>query len=339
MASASIPDILALALPFPVPWRLGHALGNLICGRCDLIRPHSTPTRAAADAAAVADPARPRAAFSPLDAGGCRRRRRSCPVWDLSDLYASPEDPRLDRRSRPGGGGWQGLRRPLRRAAGRRCGGDGLAEAIADYERIEEVLGRPMSYAQLVFAGDAPDPAQRPLLPDRAGAGDGDLVSHLLFFTLELNRLEDAELEREDRRSPALARWRPWLRDLRVFRPHQLSDELEKLLHEKEVTGRSAWNRLFDETVAGMRGAGRRRGADRLGGAEQAVGPRPRGARRPRPRAIGEAFGSRIRLFSLITNTLAKDKEIIDTWRQLPAPRAAPATAPTWSRTRWWTRW
>ena len=80
------------------------------------------------------------------------------------------------------------------------------------------------------------------------------ISSHLLFFTLELNRLEDAALEAEARRSPPrCARWRPWLRDLRVFRPHQLSDELEKLLHEKEVTGRSAWNRLFDETIAGMR--------------------------------------------------------------------------------------
>ena len=64
------------------------------------------------------------------------------------------------------------------------------------------------------------------------------ISSHLLFFTLELNRLDDAALEQK-LADPALARWRPWLRDLRVFRPHQLSDELEKLLHEKEVTGRS----------------------------------------------------------------------------------------------------
>ena len=83
------------------------------------------------------------------------------------------------------------------------------------------------------------------------------ISSHLLFFTLELNRLDEAALEQK-LADPALARWRPWLRDLRVFRPHQLSDELEKLLHEKEVTGRSAWSRLFDETVAGHARAGRR---------------------------------------------------------------------------------
>ena len=102
-----------------------------------------------------------------------------------------------------------------------------------------------------VFSGDAQDPANGRFyqtVQERVTA----ISSHLLFFTLELNRLEDAELERKFAAGGALERWRPWLRDLRVFRPHQLSDEVEKLLHEKEVTGRSAWNRLFDETVAGM---------------------------------------------------------------------------------------
>src|SRR3712207_9122059 len=108
-----------------------------------------------------------------------------------------------------------------------------------------------MSYGQLIFAGDATDPANGRFyqtLQERVTA----ISSHLLFFTLELNRLEEPALEAKLDASLALARWRPWLRDLRVFRPHQLSDELEKLLHEKEVTGRAAWNRLFDETVAGM---------------------------------------------------------------------------------------
>ena len=109
-----------------------------------------------------------------------------------------------------------------------------------------------MSYAQLHV--------QRATAPTRRSASSTSPCSErvtaisadLLFFTLELNRLDDAALEAK-LADPALARWQPWLRDLRVFRPHQLSDELEKLLHEKEVTGRSAWSRLFDETIAGMR--------------------------------------------------------------------------------------
>src|SRR5262249_38279193 len=126
--------------------------------------------------------------------------------------------------------------------------GAGLAAAIAEYERIEEVLGRLMSYAQLLFSGDSTDPGIGRFyqtVSERVTA----ISSDLLFFSLELNRLDDSVLEQKIV-DPALARWQPWLRDLRVFRPHQLGDELEKLLHEKEVTGRSAWSRLFDETMA-----------------------------------------------------------------------------------------
>ena len=89
---------------------------------------------------------------------------------------------------------------------------------------------------------------------------------------------------------PALAHWRPWLRDLRVFRPHQLSDELEKLLHEKEVTGHSAWNRLFDETMAGMRvtvGNESLTVTDAL----NKLSDKDRGVREAAGRAIGAAFG------------------------------------------------
>ncbi|TDH63707.1 M3 family oligoendopeptidase [Dankookia rubra] len=279
--------------------------------------PIPTPTRAAADAAAVAGP-RPvsQTAFSPLDAGEAAGGAK-LPVWDLSDLYASPEDPRLavdlDQAEADG-------KAFSARFAGRLAGlgGDGLAEAIAGYERIEEVLGRAMSYGQLVFAGDAQDPANGRFyqtLQERVTV----ISSHLLFFTLELNRLEDAELDRKLAGSAALRRWGPWLRDLRVFRPHQLSDELEKLLHEKEVTGRSAWNRLFDETIAGM--------TVTVSGEEVTVSAAlnrlsdgDRAVRAAAAKGVSEAFGSRIRLFSLITNTLAKDKEILDNWRSYPRP-------------------
>jgi len=138
---------------------------------------------------------------------------------------------------------------------------------------------------------------------------------------LELNRLEEAVLAAK-LRDPALAHWQPWLRDLRVFRPHQLSDEAEKLLHEKDVTGRAAWNRLFDETIAGLR--------VKLDGRELTVSEalnrlsdRDRAVREAAGRAIGETFQANLRLFGLITNTLAKDKEIGDTWRHYPKPESA----------------
>jgi oligoendopeptidase F len=284
--------------------------------------PNPNQPRSAADSAAGPGPhAAATAVLSPLDVGAPVGAQGSgappLPVWDLSDLYASPEDPALAAdldQAETDGKAFEA------RFAGKLPGlsGEGLAEAIAAYERIEEVLGRTMSYGQLVFAGDAQDPASGRFyqtLQERVTT----ISSHLLFFTLELNRLEDAELDRKIAGSPALLRWRPWLRDLRVFRPHQLSDELEKLLHEKEVTGRSAWNRLFDETIAGMTVpvAGEEL---TVSAALNRLSDRDRSVRAAAAKGVSEAFGSRIRLFSLITNTLAKDKEILDDWRHYPRP-------------------
>ncbi len=238
------------------------------------------------------------------------------PAWDLSDLYPGPDSAPvradLDRAERQ-------AKRFAEAYAGRlaQMGGAELAAAIAEFERTEEILGRLMSYAQLLFSGDSTDPAIGKFyqtVSERVTA----ISTHLIFFTLELNRIDDAVLETK-LADPSLARFRPWLRDLRVFRPHQLSDELEKLLHEKEVTGHAAWNRLFDETVAGMR--------IKLNGEELTVSgtlnklsDSDRSVREAAGRAVGAAFGERIRLFSLITNTLAKDKEIIDAWRHYPRP-------------------
>jgi oligoendopeptidase F len=135
---------------------------------------------------------------------------------------------------------------------------------------------------------------------------------------LELNRLDDGVLQTK-LADPALARWRPWLRDLRIFRAHQLSDELEKLLHEKDVTGHAAWSRLFDETIAGMR---IKVGDEELtvSAALNKLSDRDRAVRAGAGKAIGEAFGHNIKVLTLITNTLIKDKEIIDAWRHYPRP-------------------
>ena len=192
-----------------------------------------------------------------------------------------------------------------------------LAEAMAEYQRIEEIQGRLVSFASLMFSGDGTDPKLGQFyqsVTERVTA----ISSHLIFFTLELNRVDEAALE-DKLRDPALARWAPWLRDLRVFRPHQLSDEVEKLLHEKAVTGRSAWSRLFDETVAGMRVKIRDEDLT-VSAALNKMSDRDRSVREDAAKAIGAAFSDNIRLFSLITNTLAKDKEITDGWRHYARP-------------------
>jgi oligoendopeptidase F len=140
----------------------------------------------------------------------------------------------------------------------------------------------------------------------------------LLFFTLELNRLDDPDLEAK-LADPTLARYRPWLRDTRAFRPHQLTDELEKLLHEKSVAGRAAWVRLFDETIADLRFPFRSKELTEPEALDLLSDKDPE-IRREAAQTIGEVLGKNTRTFALITNTLAKDKEIEDRWRRFPRP-------------------
>ncbi len=238
------------------------------------------------------------------------------PAWDLTDLYPAIDSPRIgaDLDAAEAAAGDFAARYAGTLAA---IAGAELAAALAEYERIEEVLGRVMSYAQLQFAGDGTSGTIGQFMQscsERVTA----ISSHLIFFSLELNRLDDAVLEQK-LADPALAYWRPFLRDIRVFRPHQLSDEAEKLLHEKSVTGSQAWSRLFDETVAGMRIP--------FNDAELTVSDvlnklsdRDRAVREQAGHAIGRAFGDKIKLFGLITNTLVKDKAISDAWRHYPRP-------------------
>ena len=172
------------------------------------------------------------------------------PDWDLRDLYASPDDPRIvaDCRSTE-----EAAKAFASRYQGKlaELPGSDLAGGVEEYEKLQEAMGRLMSYAQLLFSADSENPASGKFyqtISERVTA----ISTDTLFFTLELNRIGEAVLAKK-LQDPALARYAPWLRDLRVFLPHQLSDELERLLLEKDVTGHSAWSRLFDETTAGMR--------------------------------------------------------------------------------------
>jgi oligoendopeptidase F len=238
------------------------------------------------------------------------------PAWDLGDLYPGPDSPEVEAELSAALAEAKAFE--AAHAGGlEQMSGRALAAAIGAYERIEERLGRIMSYAQLLFSGDSTD-AARGKFYQTASERVTAISSHLLFFTLELNRLDEDAIERKFA-DAELARWRPWLRDLRVFRPHQLSDELEKLLHEKEVTGPAAWSRLFDETIAGMRV---KLGSEDLtvSAALNKLSDTDRAVREAAGKAIGTAFGDKLRLFSLVTNTLAKDKEIVDTWRHYPRP-------------------
>jgi oligoendopeptidase F len=238
------------------------------------------------------------------------------PIWDLSDLYPSMDAPdvqrdlgRAEQLAIDFEARWKGR---LANIATGSDGGARFAEAIVQFEELEDLMGRIGSFAALLHAGDTSDPVRAKFygdVNDRLTA----IGTHLLFFPLELNRLDDALVETA-LQAPALARYRPWIEDLRLEKPYQLDDTIERLFLEKSVTGRSAWNRLFDETLASLRFD--------VEGETLTLEPtlnrllHPEEARRKAAaEALAATFGENLRLFTLITNVLAKDKSISDDWR------------------------
>lgn len=241
------------------------------------------------------------------------------PRWDLSALYSGMEDPALaqdlaDAQTQASAfaARYQGKLASLSAAQ--------LAQAIAESEAIDEKLGKAGSYASLLFAANSSDPAIS-RFSQSINERLTDISGDLLFFTLEINRLEEADLE-EKLKDPALAHWAPFLRDTRLFRPHQLSDAVEKVLLEKSVTGAQSWCRLFDETIAALRVTLDGESIS-VGDALNRLSDTDRGVRERAGKAVGAVFADNIRLFALITNTLAKDKAITDNLRQFARPTSS----------------
>jgi len=244
------------------------------------------------------------------------RELGALPQWKLGDLYASPEAPAIEADLARAAVQAKALaQRGKGRLAGLRA--EDLAALVQDYEALQDLLGRIGSYAELVYAGNMSDPENgrfHQTIRERIT----DITAGIVFFTLEINRLEEEPLA-EKLANPALARYRPWFDSVRDFRPHQLSDELERLLHEKSVVGRAAWNRLFDETIAGMRLSveGKDLTVDET---LNLLTNRDGAKRKAAAAALSAGLGGRAATFALVTNTLAKDKEIEDRWRSFPRP-------------------
>lgn len=241
------------------------------------------------------------------------------PRWDLSALYVSMDDPALTRdlaeaekNAKAFAARYQGKLAGLSGAA--------LAAAIAENEAIDEILGKAGSYASLLFAANSSDPAIS-RFSQSINERLTDISGDLLFFTLEINRIDDAALD-EKLKDPALAHWAPFLRDTRLFRPHQLSDDVEKVLLEKSVTGAQSWCRLFDETIAALRVTLDGQSVT-VGEALNRLSDTDRSVRERAGKAVGAVFADNIRLFALITNTLAKDKAVTAGLRHFARPTSS----------------
>lgn len=239
-------------------------------------------------------------------------KKTALPEWNLSDFYSGITDKKIandfartEMLSKSFAKAYQGKVAKLKPAA--------LAKAIAEYELISDLTGKLGSYASLVFAKNMQSPEISQFYQNTSEKLT-TLSSSILFFTLDINKLPDATVK-----NSALKKYAPWLRDVRAFKPYQLSDDLEKLLHEKSVSGRAAWNRLFDETIASLRFP--------YGGKElsepqifEHLSNKDGKVREKAAKVVGEVFKKNAPLFALVTNTLAKDKDIEDKWRGFKQP-------------------
>ena len=241
------------------------------------------------------------------------------PRWDLSALYAGMDDPQLEADLVAAATAAKSFAR-LYQGRLNSLSGAQLAQAMSEFEAIEEKLGRAGSYASLLFAADSSDAAIS-RFSQSINERLTDISTDLLFFGLELNRLEEADLQTK-MQDPALARWQPYLRDVRMYRPHQLGDDVEKVLLEKSVTGAQAWCRLFDETIAALRVTVDGQTMP-VGDALNRLSDTDRAVRERAGKAVGAVFEGNVRLFALITNTLAKDKSISDGLRQYARPTSS----------------
>ncbi len=238
------------------------------------------------------------------------------PVWELSDLFSGPDGDDLEAAFEEVAlqvdafaASYEGKVAEL--------GGESFGQAIVAYESISDLLGRIGSFAQLYQSQNVGD-SDRGRFYQNTVDRMTTLSSRTLFFTLSINRLDDENLESKLSDSVA-ARYRPWLRDLRVYKDHELSDDLERLLHEKYVTGRAAWTRLFDETEAGVRCTVGEEVLTLTEALNRLSDIKPE-RRKSAAKSIGKALGEKGSLFAYITNVMAKDKSIEDEWRKYPRP-------------------
>ncbi len=240
------------------------------------------------------------------------------PEWDLTDLYPAPDSAEIKRDM-----DWleQACANFAADIEGKLATLDaaGLLDAVKRYETIDIVAGRIMSYAGLRYYQITTDSERAKFMADCQDRIT-TYTTPLVFYGLEFNRLDEAHLQTLLAQNADLARYRPVFDRMRAMKPHQLSDELEKFLHDASTVGASAWNRLFDETMAALtfdvEGE-----ALNLEATLNLLTDKDRARREAGSKALSKVFADNVKLFARVHNTLAKEKEIEDRWRKMPTPQ------------------
>ncbi|MEY8098213.1 M3 family oligoendopeptidase [Falsihalocynthiibacter sp. S25ZX9] len=242
------------------------------------------------------------------------------PEWNLDDLYTSEDAPELTRdmawletACADFAAAYEGKLADLDAA--------GMLACVHAYEAIDLIAGRIMSFAGLRYYQITTDSDRAKFMSDTQEKVTV-FTTPLVFYSLELNRLEDESLANMFAENADLKRYKPIFDRQRAMKPHQLSDELEKFLHDQSTVGAAAWNRLFDETIAGLQFT--IDGEDmNLEAVLNLLTDQDRAKREVANFELARVFEENIKIFSRVHNTLAKEKEIDDRWRKMPSPQTA----------------
>jgi oligoendopeptidase F len=242
------------------------------------------------------------------------------PEWDLTDLYTADDSAELKKdmawlegECAAFAADYEGNLATL--------SAQELLTAIQRNEKISEIAGRIMSYAGLRYYQLTTDAGRAKFMSDCQDKIT-TFTTPLVFWSLEFNRIEDAQYDSLMSSNADLARYKPVLDRMRAMKPYQLSDELEKYLHDASVVGSTAWNKLFDETIAGLK--------FKIDGEEKNIeatldllSDQNRDEREKGARELARVFGENVKTFARVHNTLAKEKEIDDRWRGFESPQMA----------------
>ncbi len=245
------------------------------------------------------------------------KKLKNLPTWNLVDFYDSIEDKKIEADLNKIAGD---VKKFSQEFLGKvvKLDSQELVDSIKKYEKVAELIGKLSSYSYLIYAGDLSNQKNLAFyqnISEKLSASESELV----FFTLELNKIDDKKLAKFFKESAALKKYQPFIRDVRSFKKHELSQELEKFSLEKSSSGRAAWVRLFDETVNNLKFSYRKKTLNSqeifnlLSNSDEKI-------RKDAAKAIGVTFKENIKIFAYITNVLAKEKSVEDQWRSFKQP-------------------
>ncbi len=242
------------------------------------------------------------------------------PEWDLSDLYESPASKKIQTDLRNAKDLVKSFAKNYENNLAKLTASE-MLKCITRQEQITQIIGRLMSYAVLRYYQKTTDTDRTKFLADTQEKIT-NLSSPMVFFSLEFNKIDESHLNNLIKQSVQLKRYKPAFNRMRAMKPYQLNDSLEKFLHDQSVVGASAWNKLFDETMASLTFK-----VDKtelpLETTLNLLSENDRTQRKKGAKAIAKVLKKNISLFSRITNTLVKEKSIEDLWRKFPNPQHA----------------